>query len=187
DELYIPLVRESIRRQVEIELFVPLEAHIRIIISEVCLEDDCAISEKLQKVRNCSQSDFGIPGAVQSPSNWKLVAGMLRDMFSRSNPMDRIQALKAAVKEIPLLYDKERQERDSLCGEKSPLHLGADDMLPIFIYVLATSDLPFGLSAFSFEVNNLCDTKLKISETGYILATFEASVHHLIVGEVVPK
>ena len=185
DELFLPLMRESARRQVENELFVPLEKHIRIVISDMCLQDDCAISEKLQKVKECTQTDFGIPSVIQSPSNWRVVAEMLRDMFSKAIPIDRIQALQAAIKEIPVLYDKERKQRDAFCGVKSPLYIGADDMLPIFIYVLATSDLPFGLKAFSFEINNLCDAKLKISETGYILATFEASVHHLSDGEIV--
>ena len=52
-------------------------------------------------------------------------------------------------------------------------------MLPIFVYLLATSNLPFGLCSLSLEINSLCDQQLKISEIGYVLATFEASVHHL--------
>lgn len=165
-DLFLPLVREAVRRQVEIELFSPLENHIRIVISDICLEYDCIISENLQQHAGSSQTDFGIPKTIQSPSNWKPVAKLLSAMFERSIPFDRIQALKAAVREIPALYHAEREERDAASGKKSPVHIGADDMLPIFIYLLATSDLPFGLYGFSFEINSLCDENLKMSETG---------------------
>lgn len=179
-DLLLPLVREAARRQVELELFAPLENYIRLIISDVCLVNDCELSENLHKMRNYTQADFGIPDSIQSPTKWSEIATMMRNMFAKSIPFDRIQALKVAVKQIPLVYEKERNARDRISGKKSPKHIGADDMLPIFIFLLATSELPFGLCGFGFEINSFCDGKLKISETGYILATFEASVQHLV-------
>jgi hypothetical protein len=61
-----------------------------------------------------------------------------------------------------------------------PEHISADDMFPIFIYLIVSSNLPFGLFALSHELNVLCDPQVKMSEAGYILATLEASVQHLM-------
>ena len=57
-------------------------------------------------------------------------------------------------------------------------HLGADDFLPIFIYVLMNSKI-CELSYLSTLLCNLCDPDKRLSETGYYLATFEAAVEHI--------
>lgn len=179
DDIFMPMVHQAVRRHVEFHLFTPLENYVRTVISDICLEADCELSENLQKIRKKSQSDFGIPKNIQSPSNWRKVTVMLSNIFEKSIPFDRIEALKRAIKAIPVLFDEESAERARISGVESPNFIGADDMLPIFIFLLATSELPFGLCSFSFEIDCLCNEKLKIGETGYIIATFAASVHHL--------
>ena len=178
DEIIFPLIREAVRRQVEVELFLPLERGIRMVISDYCCERDCIVAENILKLRYKPQNYFGIPKSIQSPSNWANAAVLLREMFAKTIPFDRIEVLKAAIKEIPIIYSHEILAKTDITP-RPPEYIGADDMLPIFIFLLATSDLPFGLFSFSFEIEYLCGPNLKMSETGYILATFEASVRHL--------
>ena len=58
-------------------------------------------------------------------------------------------------------------------------HLGADDFLPIFIYVLVNADIP-NLSYLQKVLCTLCDPDKRLSETGYYVATFEAAVQHIL-------
>jgi hypothetical protein len=178
DDAIHALAREAVRRQVEIELFLPLERGIRMVISDQYFEQDCIVAENILKLKDKQQDFFGIPKSLQSPSNWRDVCVILNELFLRSIPFDRIEVLKAAIKEIPNVYAREVLAV-SKNSPKQPQYISADDMLPIFVYLLATSNLPFGLCSLSLEINSLCDQQLKISEIGYVLATFEASVHHL--------
>ena len=58
-------------------------------------------------------------------------------------------------------------------------HLGADDFLPIFIYVLVQADIP-DLKYLQTVLCTLCDPDKRLSETGYYVATFEAAVQHIM-------
>ena len=110
-----------------------------------------------------------------SPSSWDEVVFSLRDVRSKTLPHDRLEALLAAAKHIPDLFIKEHP------GSDQPL--GADDFLPIFIYVLARSQIP-ELMALNEELQALCDSDKRMSETGYYLATLEASLQHIAEADV---
>lgn len=75
------------------------------------------------------------------------------------------------AKEIPILYRKEHPSEDK--------PLGADEFLPIFIYVLVQSEIP-DILALNEELQAICDPDKRLSETGYYLATFEASLQHVM-------
>lgn len=49
--------------------------------------------------------------------------------------------------------------------------LGADDILPIFIYILVQANIPNVLS-LNHELQSFCDPEKRLSEDGYYLATF---------------
>jgi hypothetical protein len=100
---------------------------------------------------------------------------MLRDIRSHTLPHDRLQALVAAAKEIPDLFISEH------VGTDKPL--GADEFLPIFIYVLVRAEIP-DLLALNEELQALCDPDKRLSETGYYLATLEASIQHLVEADI---
>jgi hypothetical protein len=81
-----------------------------------------------------------------------------------------LQTLVSSAKLIPTIYSAEHPL------ETKPL--GADEFLPIFIYILIKSKISNLLSLYN-EISYLCDPDKVISETGYYLATLEASIEHL--------
>ena len=76
-----------------------------------------------------------------------------------------------AANEIPKLYEKEHRDNQSA--------LGADDFLPIFIYVLVKTQI-LEIALINEEIQALCDSDSRMSEAGYYLATLEASIQHII-------
>ena len=85
-----------------------------------------------------------------------------------------VQAILSCAAEIFRLNKVERGDE----GEASETHLGADDFLPIFIYVVVHSNIDRPLSLLSL-LDNICNSISKQGEAGYYLATFEAACTHL--------
>jgi hypothetical protein len=118
------------------------------------------------------QTFFGIPVHQISPSSWevavesfKLVSGSATTL-----PCEKVAALVAAAKEIPLLYRHEHPDVER--------PLGADEFLPIFIYVVSQSEME-DLYYLKEVLCHLCDPNQRLSEAGYYLASFEAAVEHI--------
>ena len=61
---------------------------------------------------------------------------------------------------------------------ESHIYLGADDFLPIFVYVLVSAALP-NMLALHEEMLTFVSPERKMGEAGYYLATFEAAISHL--------
>jgi hypothetical protein len=137
--------------------------------------DEATLTKKMKQLLLQPQSYFGIILKNISPSSWEKVVFMLKDIRSHTLPHDRLQALVAAAKEIPDLFIAEHQ------GTDKPL--GADEFLPIFIYILVRAEIP-DLLALNEELQALCDPDKRLSETGYYLATLEASIQHLVEADI---
>ncbi len=60
---------------------------------------------------------------------------------------------------------------------------GADETLPIFIYILVHADIP-DMLVLNAELQNIVDSDCVLSETGYYLATLEAAICHVMKKEV---
>lgn len=73
----------------------------------------------------------------------------------------QLDALVAVAHDIPALYLAEHS------GEKAD-HLGADDFLPIFIFVLVNSRVE-GLAVQSAVLEALCDPKKMMGEAGELI------------------
>jgi len=56
--------------------------------------------------------------------------------------------------------------------------LGADDFLPIFIYVVSQGDIE-ELALMKELMCELCDPDRRLSEAGYYVACFEAAIEHI--------
>lgn len=75
-----------------------------------------------------------------------------------SPPRAQLDALVAVAHAIPALYRAEHPADESR-------QLGADDFLPIFIYVLVNSGVE-GVASLSLVLETLCDPKKMIGEAG---------------------
>ncbi|CAN0501394.1 unnamed protein product [Laminaria digitata] len=117
-----------------------------------------AVELGVEEARGQPQTFHGIPITSISPSSWRSSVRLLRTAGSFTLPCDKLDALVAVAHDIPALYQAEHS------GEKAD-HLGADDFLPIFIFVLVNSKVE-GLAAQSAVLEALCDPKKMMGEAG---------------------
>jgi hypothetical protein len=171
-------VRSAVRRHVEVEVFVPCSSRLRLVLDRSFSVNEGALRRNILKITHQPQSFFGIPVNQISPSSWDEVVFLLRDIRSKTLPHDRLEALLLTAKEIPLQFIREHPST-----EDNTVTLGADDFLPIFIYILARAQIP-NLLALNEELQALCDPDKRMSETGYYLATLEASLQHIAEADV---
>lgn len=164
-----------IRRQVEIEIYVACAGRVRFVLEKSFAASEAILEKKLQKLSLQPQSFYGVQLCHISPSGWEDVIYQLRGIRIPTLPHDRLQCLMDLSKSIPALFALEHPN--------TRLPLGADDFLPIFIYILVQARLPH-LLALNEELQALCSPDKRMSETGYYLATLEASVMHLLEADV---
>ena len=158
------------RRQVETEIFVPLMDKLHDLLRGDIDAEERALRARCAAAREKPQTALGIPLHHISPSSWDSAIYQLSNIGSYTLPCDKLDALLAAAKEIPQLYRIEHPGTGD--------HLGADDFLPIFIYILVNADIP-NLAYLQKVLCTLCDPDKRLSETGYYVATFEAAVQHI--------
>lgn len=181
---------ESVREQIELEVYIPLRSTISRQLVNGWRHDDMEMQFKMKELRKRSQSFFKISIYNQSPSDWVSVSRILNEGVGRSSlPCAKLRAVVDAAKEITKLHADEHS------GEQPPdgLHdttpsnqvdgahkptLGADEFLPIFIYcvVRAAMERPCALCVL---LRTLCEPSKRIGETGYYLASFEATIAHI--------
>ena len=177
DEMFIQ-IRSAVRKQVEIEVVVPCSVRLRIILKRSLSSSEAALRSNILKITHQPQSFFGIPVGQISPSGWEAVVVLMRDIRARTLPHDRLEALLLTAKEIPVHFLREHSS-----SVEDNVTLGADDFLPIFIYIIARAQIP-DMLALSEELQALCDPDKRMSETGYYLATLEASLQHIIEADI---
>lgn len=118
------------------------------------------------------QSFFGIPVAHISISSWETAVNHLRRLSGdiTTLPSDKLDVLVAAVKEVHALFRREHADAKDL---------GADELLPVFIYVVSQCGISRLLSLKNM-LAGLCDPGRLMSEPGYCLATLEAAIDYLL-------
>jgi hypothetical protein len=175
------LSRIAIRRQIEKEIYIPCSISLHDVIQKSLLSHEHEFIAKCHRLVSQPQSFYGIPTQSISPSSWEEVVNSLSCLRNQSIPSDKLQLLVTSAKLIPITYAKEHEvtssSSSSSSGSKS---LGADDLLPIFIYCLVMSRLSYHLLIISQELDSLCDNEDRVSETGYYLATFQAAIFHIM-------
>lgn len=169
------LCLSAVRRVLEAETFLPLRLRL---YDRVMLETD--MGQEKQLARKCAlfqsrpQSFFGIPVENISISSWEAATEHLRRLSGEVTtlPSDKLDALVAAVREVHACYRREH-------GEAIGLHLGADDFLPVFIYVVSQCGISRLLSLKNL-LGGLADPSRMMSEAGYCLASLEGAIEYLL-------
>jgi DNA-binding FrmR family transcriptional regulator len=173
------VIRSAIRKQVEVEIYIPCAARLSKVLELSFNSLEIKLRHKLQVLLNHEQHFFGIALNHVSPSNWEDIVSMLRQLRLKTLPHDRLESLIEAAKEVPRLFSKEHVYSSDDPSQQQQQSLGADEFLPIFIYILVHAEIP-DLFALNEELQMLCDPEKRLSETGYYLATLEASIQHLM-------
>jgi hypothetical protein len=173
------LVREAVREQVEIEVYVPLRSVVSRWLVNGWKHDDIEIQFKIQELRKRPQEFFRISNYEISQSKWSSASAILNEGVGLSTlPCVKLRAIVDAAREITRLFVAEQVAKVPIHnGRPGPAPLGADDFLPIFIYCMVQAEMerPCALSVL---LGTLCDPINRIGEIGYYLASFEAAIAH---------
>ena len=169
DEVH-DLVRTAVRRQVELEVYVACSERLWQVLESGFEEEDALIDRNIEILYSNPQSFYGISVTTISPTSWEKVVMMVSNIRHHYLPRDRLNYLISCAKEIPDVYATEHPS--------NPDHLGADEFLPIFIYVLVQARIP-NLLALNAEMQALVDPEKRVGESGYYLATLEAAIEHI--------
>lgn len=165
------IINAAIRRQVEMEIYTPLEAVLFAAVrSEINPMHEFRIAQ-LPAMQSNPQSAFDIPPEHISLSSWESAIDLMAEVKHKYIPYDKLACLAEACKEIPRLYIREHPS--------SLAPLAADDFLPIFIYVLVHAELN-GLLEHKHILPEMCEPSQRLSEQGYYVATFAAAIEHLL-------
>jgi hypothetical protein len=176
------LVREAVREQVEIEVYLPLRSLLSRWLVNGWRHEDMEANFKIKELRQRPQDFFRIPGSSSCPADWMTACQILKQGVGRSTlPCVKLRAIVDAAKEISQIFShaKETFQAQAPLGQSTaPTHLGADQFLPIFIFcvVQAEIDRPCALCVL---LRSLCDRINQMGEIGYYLASFEAAVTHI--------
>lgn len=116
------------------------------------------------------QADWGIPESNQSPLGWQVSINELNTLDQHNTPSTKLGAIVVAAKNIFAEYA-------TVKGDGADA-IGADDLVPIFIYILAQTNLENILETKEL-LWNLCHPSLLHGESGYYLTVFESAASFL--------
>ena len=182
-------LREIVFNEVERSVVAPLTKRLAACSAKkVGKETRCALREQLDILYHYPQKHF-LPQELISPTKW---ASAVVEMKTLSTvparwplPTDAIFTLLGVAKAIYTSYNFERNR--TLPPSKRKHHiLGADDFLPILIFVIVRSRLACALELLRY-MNELGNPDVTCSEGGYYLTVFEAAVEYLKSGQAVKK
>lgn len=143
----------------------------------VCWQDEeDFLLAKLHVFITRDQSAWGI--ADQSPFKWRHAVFELSGLERDATPSLRLNALVRTAKAIYLEFDAAVKPKLEKMGRKD-LALGADDLLPIFIYVLCQAELSHPI-VNSDILWNVCHPDQLHGESGYYLTLYESAVEYLL-------
>jgi len=173
EEQMTKLIRRAVREQIEINVYVPLREYLSAWLVHGYKDEDAKIRLKMAQLQNHHSSYFS--DMLGDEEVWDPVVKVLRDGVERSTlPCIKVQAILRAASVLNDIYDEQRRSsRHDIVSR-----MGADEFLNIFILCVVRSGMerPCALCAL---LQTLSDPINRMGETGYYLASFEASVAYL--------
>ena len=158
---------------VEESIFAELKPHVVVLIgnSDDVRKRDTTLTAKIRSsLCQRSQEDWGIPESNCSPLGWAVAVNELNTLDAHNTPSTKLSAIVVAAKNIFAEYA-------TVKGEGADA-IGADDLVPIFIYVLAQTSLENILATCNL-LWKLCHPSLLHGESGYYLTVFESAASFL--------
>ena len=171
------------------------DTHIERLISgmvDAKSQDELALVAKMRnRLEGLPQSFFDITEMYDSPSRWSAAALEMSGIASATMPTDKLAALLRAAKVIYGTFKAERmliveaiRKENSKRGKTKkkikppPNDLGADEFLPIFIFVTVHAQLDHPLRDKEC-MWTLCEPDMIAGEGGYYLTVFDAALAHI--------
>lgn len=171
------LVREAVREQVEIEIYVPLRSVVSRWLVNGWRHEDMEVHFRMKELSRRSQDFFRIAKG-DGCYDWSSVSQILYEGVGQSTlPCLKLRAVVDAAREVFRIFSHEQQKSNRYGKTTNVQMLGADDFLPIFIYCVVQAEIerPCALCVL---LRTLCDRLNRIGEIGYYLLSFEAAIKH---------
>jgi hypothetical protein len=153
------------------------------------LEESALVTKMSTKLEGLPQSFFEIPIGCESPSRWSAATLEMAGVSSAVMPTDKLAALLRAAKVIYGTHAAEKEARKKALRKSTPKgtkvpkmadELGADEFLPIFIFVTVNAELSSPLKDKEC-MWSLCEPDMVAGEGGYYLTVFDAALSYLKV------
>lgn len=163
---------------VEEALFLPLKSNILAQIdNSLLMQEETAFLAKKKLLSRRTQEQWGIPEEFISPLCWQSAVFELTSIEHNLTPSSQLHRLTRTVKAIYNEF-KHIVLPNLKAKGKSEVYIGADDLVPIFIYVFCQSDLAHPLRNRDI-MWNLCHPDQLHGEGGYYLTVYESSIEFI--------
>lgn len=124
------LIRDAVREQVEIDVYVPLRSMVSRWLVHGWRHDDMEVYFKVEELRKKSADFFRIPHG--DGFDWSFAVSTLAEGVGQSTlPCVKLKAIAASAREIFRVFE----------AKSTVKSLGADDFLPIFIFCVVQAKL----------------------------------------------
>jgi hypothetical protein len=136
---------------------------------------DRTLHEKCHRLKHLSQDAWQIPSKQISAVGWDTAIFELKALELQSNPSRGILAIVSTAKSIFAEYEANHLKLSNLGKAEA---LGADDLVPIFIYVLVQAGLKTPLYNKDL-LWSMCHPSQLYGESGYYLTVYESAVSYI--------
>jgi len=137
---------------------------------------------KIKKLSKKSQLEWDIPADLVSPHGFQSAVFELAGLERNPTPTRRLNALVRTGKAICAEFKQHILPKLAEKGKKDVV-LAADDMLPIFIYVICQTELKHPLLNRDL-LWGICHPDLLHGECGYYLTVYESALHYITEQEI---
>ena len=163
---------------IEEAVYLPLKAALAKSFSnddDELVARDTALYKKCGRLQSLSQKSWQIPARQISTIGWETAIFELKSLELQANPSRSILAIVSTAKSIFAEYEANHLKMNA--GGKAEA-LGADDLVPIFIYVLVQARLRTPL--FNKDLLwSICHPSQLYGESGYYLTVYESAVAYI--------
>lgn len=180
DEASLLVLSYLVYSAVEEALFTALEKRIQAALPSAqpaCKERERLLVEKISRLASRPLAAWGVPEEQRSPLLYSTAAFELRGVEQYPTPSKRLNAVLSASKAIFSEYLAHCQSVAVAPGQPVPV-LSADDLVPIFIYVLCQTSLQTPLLDAEL-LWDLCHPDSLYGEGGYFLTVFESAIAYV--------
>ena len=132
-------------------------------ISSLNIENEIQTNTKIAKTKNLN----GYESAIQ----------LLKSLKQNKSPFNKIMIIALISKEITKCVDNYWEGMDNYISN-SLLNINADQLIPIFIYIIINSQMP-ELLIHNKIINEFTTKTTKQSTIGYYLITLEAAIEYI--------
>jgi hypothetical protein len=159
---------------IEEAIYLPLRESIEKLLPSFNTFKDIELYDRMKYFKSRKQVDWGIPIEFVSPLNWETATFELNGLERASTPSMQLMTLARTCKAITAEFKNcviPELKRKGINDH----FLGADNLVPIFVYVFCQTSLKTPI-LYKELMWNLCHPDQLHGECGYYLTIFESTI-----------